>query len=111
MRLGWCRKGSWKFRKADLLASIHIKRARKKLQGNIKMALRNISCVIESVTELDQKSCPIGRFLITGAGTWSLHKAGSLQTAASKLPRYILDLEAVQEVRCVKGGSQPAGEF
>jgi hypothetical protein len=34
--------------------------------------------------------------------------AGSLKTAASKLAKYNLDLVAVQDVRWVKGGSQPA---
>jgi len=34
-----------------------------------------------------------------------------LKTAASKLPNYNLDLVAVQEVRWVEGGSQPADDY
>jgi hypothetical protein len=47
-------------------------------------------------------------------GTWnvrSLFKAGSLKTVTSKLAKYNLGLVPVQEVRCVKGGSEPAYDY
>jgi len=37
-----------------------------------------------------------------------LYKAGSLQTAASELARFNLDLVAVQQITGVKVGRQPA---
>jgi hypothetical protein len=43
-------------------------------------------------------------------GTWSLSRAGSLETVASKLAKYNFDLVAVQEVRWVEGGSKPAND-
>jgi exonuclease III len=47
-------------------------------------------------------------------GTWnvrSLYKAGSLQTAASELAKYNLNLVTIQEVRWVEGGSQPTDDY
>jgi hypothetical protein len=41
----------------------------------------------------------------------SLYRAGSMRTAESKLAKYNLDLEAVQEVRQNKGGYQPADDY
>jgi hypothetical protein len=49
-----------------------------------------------------------------GFGTWSvgsLYRAGSLETVGSGLAKYNLHLLAVQEVRCVEVGSQPADDF
>jgi exonuclease III len=46
--------------------------------------------------------------------TWNvrgLYRAGSLKTAASERARYNLDLVAVQEVRWVEVGSQPAEDY
>jgi exonuclease III len=48
------------------------------------------------------------------SGTWnvrSLYRACSMETVASKLETCNLDLVAVQEVRGVKGGSQPADDY
>jgi hypothetical protein len=45
-------------------------------------------------------------------GMWNvrtLYRAGSLKTVARKLVKYNLDPWAVQRVRWVGGGSQPAG--
>jgi hypothetical protein len=47
-------------------------------------------------------------------GTWnvrSLYKAGSLKIPASELVKYNMDLVAVQKVRWVEGGSQPASSL
>jgi len=47
-------------------------------------------------------------------GTWnvkSLCRAGSLQTVSSELAKYNLDGVAVQEVRWVDGGDQPADNY
>jgi exonuclease III len=48
-------------------------------------------------------------------GTWnvrSLYRAGSLTRAVRELARkYKLELVGVQEVRCVKGGTERAGEY
>jgi len=47
-------------------------------------------------------------------GTWngrSLNGAGSLTAAARELAGYKLDSVGVQEVRCVKGGTERAGDY
>jgi exonuclease III len=47
-------------------------------------------------------------------GTWNvrtLYRAESLRTVTTELAKYNLDLVAVQEVRWVKGGSQPADDY
>jgi exonuclease III len=47
-------------------------------------------------------------------GTWnvrSLYRAGSLETVASELAKHNLNLVAVQEVRWVEDGSQPAEDY
>jgi hypothetical protein len=41
----------------------------------------------------------------------SLYRADSLKTISSELAKYNLDLVAVQEVRWVEGGSQPADDY
>jgi len=41
---------------------------------------------------------------------WSLYRASSLKTAASEPVKYNSDLGAVQEVRWVGGGTQPADD-
>jgi len=38
----------------------------------------------------------------------NLYRSGFLKTVASELAKYNLDLVAVQEIRWVEGGSQPA---
>jgi hypothetical protein len=45
--------------------------------------------------------------------TWnrSLYRSGSLETVASKLANYNLDLVAIQEVRWNEGGNQPADDY
>jgi hypothetical protein len=46
-------------------------------------------------------------------GTWnvrSLHRGGSLKTAVSELVKYNLDLVAVQQIKWVEGGGQPADD-
>jgi hypothetical protein len=37
-----------------------------------------------------------------------IYRAGSLQTAASEIAKYRLDLVAVQEIRWSDGGTEPA---
>jgi exonuclease III len=47
-------------------------------------------------------------------GTWNvsnLYRAGSLMTSAKEISKYKLDLMGVQEVRCDKVGTRPAGEY
>jgi exonuclease III len=47
-------------------------------------------------------------------GTWnvrSLYRSGSLKTISGKLAKYKLDSAGVQEVRCDKGGNEPAGDY
>jgi hypothetical protein len=47
-------------------------------------------------------------------GTWnvrSLYRSGSLTTVSGELEEYKLDLVGVQEVRWVKGGTEPAGDY
>jgi hypothetical protein len=41
----------------------------------------------------------------------SLHRAGSLITVASEISKYKLDLVGVQEVRCVRDGTEPADKY
>jgi hypothetical protein len=46
--------------------------------------------------------------------TWnvrSLYRAGSLITVAKELSKYKLDLVGIHEVRCDRGGFEPAGEY
>jgi hypothetical protein len=55
-----------------------------------------------------------GRKIDIRFGTWnlrSLYRAGSLKTAAGELAKCKFDLLAVQEVRWVENGSQPAHDF
>jgi exonuclease III len=47
-------------------------------------------------------------------GTWNVrnvYRAGSVKTATSELEKYNLNLVAVQQVRRVEGGSQPADDY
>jgi exonuclease III len=47
-------------------------------------------------------------------GTWnvrSLYRSGSLKTISGELAKYKLDLVGVQEVRCDKGDTEPAGNY
>jgi exonuclease III len=47
-------------------------------------------------------------------GTWnvrSLYRSWSLKTVSEKLAKCKLDLVGVQEVRCDKGGTEPAGDY
>jgi hypothetical protein len=42
---------------------------------------------------------------------WSLYRADSLKTVASELAKYNLYLVALQEIRWVEGGNQPANNY
>jgi hypothetical protein len=47
-------------------------------------------------------------------GMWnvrSLYRAGSLMKIAKELTNYALDLARLQEVRCDRGGTEPAGVY
>jgi hypothetical protein len=47
-------------------------------------------------------------------GMWNvrgLYRAGSLMTVAKEISKYKLDLAGVQEVRCHRGGTEPAGAY
>jgi hypothetical protein len=41
----------------------------------------------------------------------SLYRAGSLETVASGLAKYSLDLVAVKHIRWIEDGSQPAEDY
>jgi len=41
----------------------------------------------------------------------SLYRAGSLKTVTSEMTKYNLGLLAIQEVRWVNGGGQPADDY
>jgi hypothetical protein len=48
------------------------------------------------------------------SGTWnvsSLYRARSLKPATRQLAKYKLDLMGVEEVRCNRGGLEPAGDY
>jgi hypothetical protein len=56
---------------------------------------------------------PKGKKMDTRFGTWSIrsmYRAGSFRALAEEIPKYVLDLEGVQEVGWDGGGTEPAGE-
>jgi hypothetical protein len=50
----------------------------------------------------------------TGFGTWkvrTMHRAGALRVVEAEISKYKLDLVEVQEIRCDRSGTEPAGQY